>query len=191
MNLNTGLGMLKRRYQQACEHDMTDQGQTHYREPRYFVAGDDTTGTYIQGQNNTLCVPLTDSGLVIFIVQHSRAFAQDILTLPGGVVKDEERHDITANRELREEIGFTAERLDYLGEFRPWVKYLRVKTFVYLGRHLTPSKRFGDSQNDLATELVPLAKFERLIRNGTLHDSTVIAALYMARQFAESQRDDP
>ena len=39
-----------------------------------------------------------------------------------------------ANRELQEEIGYKAGRLDYLGELRPFSKYLAVRSFVYLAR---------------------------------------------------------
>lgn len=167
---------------------MTAQRTIRYQDEHYTLIGQDARDTYIESQNSAQCVPLTDSGMVIFIVEPSPAFQRDILTLPGGVINLEEAHDIAANRELQEEIGYRAQQLDYLGEFRPWVKYLHMRVFMYLARHLTPSKRLGDEPYDIATELVPLSDFERLINSGRLHDSTVIAALFMARQFIARER---
>jgi 8-oxo-dGTP pyrophosphatase MutT (NUDIX family) len=51
-----------------------------------------------------------------------------VLILPGGQV------DLTATRELREETGFKANQLDFLGEVRPFSKYLSMRSFIYLAR---------------------------------------------------------
>lgn len=49
----------------------------------------------------------------------SPVFGERVLLLPGGMEEPEETHEETANRELQEEVGLRAERLDYPGELRP------------------------------------------------------------------------
>ena len=86
-------------------------------------------------------------------------------------------------RELQEEIGFRAGRLDFLGELRPYSKYLAARTFVYLARDMTPHKLEGDEDHDIGVHLTPLSEFERLIAASRLLDARVIAALYLAQDF--------
>lgn len=154
---------------------------------RVIANGDDSP--FVEYRDKSQCVALTDSGMVIFIVEPSPAYGQDVLYLPGGGIEPGESAQDAANRELQEEIGYKALRLDRLGELRPWVKYLRHSAHLFLARELTPSKLHGDEIHNITTELVPLNGFERLITSGRLHDSTVIAALYLARDFIKQEQD--
>lgn len=106
--------------------------------------------------------------------------------MPGGSIEPMEAHEATAARELQEEIGYSPGRLDFLGELRPFSKYLTVRSFVYLARDLTPGRLKGDEDYTITCEQVPLASFERLIARGHLLDARVIAALYMARSFLQT-----
>jgi ADP-ribose diphosphatase len=90
---------------------------------------------------------------------------------------------VTANRELQEEVGFRAGRIDFLGEMRPFSKYLTVRSFVCLARDLVVSSLEGDEKHKIHVERVPFAEFEALIAAGRLLDARVIAALYRARSF--------
>jgi ADP-ribose diphosphatase len=155
----------------------------------FQVMGLDGRATYVDGRLQAKCVPLTDTGMVIFIVEPSPAYGQDMIYLPGGGINPGESHEDAANRELQEEIGYKALRLNYLGELRPWSKFLRSSVHHYLARDLTPSKLAGDELYKITTQLVPLNDFERLITTGRLYDSTVIAALYMARHFLRREQE--
>jgi hypothetical protein len=92
-----------------------------------------------------------------------------------------------ANRELQEEVGYRADRLDFLGELRPWSKYLAVRTRVYLARDLRESALPGDEAYEIGVERVPLAAFEALVDQGRLRDARAIAALHLARRFLEDE----
>jgi hypothetical protein len=84
-------------------------------------------------------------------------------------------------------VGLTAGRLDFLGELRPFSKYLSVRTFVYLARDLSPGQMVGDETYVIEVERVPFADFESSIASGRLLDARVIAALYLARAFLSSE----
>jgi ADP-ribose diphosphatase len=104
-----------------------------------------------------------------------------VLILPGGTVEPGEPPAETAGRELQEEIGYRAGSLHFLGELRPYSKYLTVCSFVYLACDLTASWLEGDEAYEIGVEPVPLAAFEPLIAAGRLLDARAIAALYLAR----------
>ncbi len=139
----------------------------------------------VQAADEALVVPLTAGGEVLLTLEPSAAFGEPTLILPGGIVEAGESPAETANRELQEEIGYKSERLDYLGELRPFSKYLTVRSYIFLARDLIPSKLASDEDYEVGLERVPLSDFESLIANGRLHDARVIAALYMARKLVE------
>lgn len=152
----------------------------------YFSFERDAHGVgFVRSGDAVLVVPLKDDGTVVLTIEPSPAFGEPTMVLPGGETEEGEPHSDTANRELQEEIGYRAARLDSLGELRPFAKYLAVRVFVFLARGLAASSLEGDEDYDIATEQVPLAGFEPLIAAGRLRDSSSIAALYMARTFLE------
>ncbi|MDX1993896.1 MAG: NUDIX domain-containing protein [bacterium] len=168
---------------------MSEDEKTTYSDWLTLV-GEANNPRYIEYRDKAQCVPLTDTGMVILIVEPSPAYGDEgVLYLPGGGIEPDESPLEAANRELQEEIGYKARRLDFLGELRPWVKHLRHSVYVHLARELTPSKLHGDEIHNIITELVPLNDFERVIATGRLHDSSVIAALYMARHFVQQEED--
>ena len=96
------------------------------------------------------------------------------------MVDDGETCSVAANRELQEEAGYAANSLKFLGEIRPFSKYLTVRTFVFVGRDLTPSQRIGDEEHDIEKHLVASDDLLGLIQDGKINDARVIAALFMS-----------
>lgn len=136
---------------------------------------------YMHCGDGVLVVPLTDDGDVLMAVEHSPAFDREVLVLVGGEVEQGEPLEETANRELQEELGWRAERIEFLGEIRPF-KYLLSRQFAYLARDLTPSKLEGDELYPVGTRRVSLRSVLELCAGGELHDAAAIAALCLAQR---------
>jgi ADP-ribose diphosphatase len=154
--------------------------QTDWFSIRIDAAGDEfvaSTG------DEVLVVALTDDGDVLLAVEPSPAFGTAVRILPGGQVEPELSLADSANKELQEELGFRAGRLDVLGELWPWAKYLAVRSHVFLARELTPSKLMGDEGYEVGVEQLPLAELETWIADGRLRDSRAIAGLFLACAF--------
>ena len=105
-----------------------------------------------------------------------------VLSVPAGIIEPGEDGAEAANRELQEEIGYRADRIDYVGELRMNAKYIAAKHYVYLARELSESKLQGDEQWEITTVRVPLEQVDDLIESGRLVDAMVIAAVYMAKR---------
>ncbi len=155
----------------------------------YFSLQTDATGNeYVASSGDeVLVVPLTGEDEVILTIEPSPAFGEPTLILPGGETKPDVANAEMANLELQEEIGCRAKQLDYLGELRPWSKYLAVRSFLYLARDLQTSWLPGDEPYEIGIEYVPLATFDDRIASGRLADARVIAALYMAKAFLQRE----
>lgn len=168
---------------------MSDDRAVLYQGQYHALVADPIHCEFVRCDDEAIVVALTDDGDVLLTIEPSAAFPGPTMILPGGSTSPERSPAETANLELQEEVGLRAERLDFLGELRPFSKYLTVRTFVYLARDLVPSRLIGDEPYVVEVEPAPLAGFEALIAAGRLMDARVIAALYMARAFLDRARD--
>ena len=149
----------------------------------YFTLMADSDGVgFIHCGDSVLVVPLISDGHVLLAVERSPAFDRRVLVLAGGEVEEGEPLEEAANRELQEELGWRAERVEFLGEIHPF-KYLTSRQFVFLARDLSPSKLEGDEMYPVGTRKVHLDSFIDLCTSGELHDATAIAALCLAQHF--------
>ena len=148
---------------------------------RYFSILEPKNGdAYVSCANEAMVIPVHASGHIILISEPSPAFGSQCLLLPVGMIDDGETCSVAANRELQEEIGFAANTLSFLGEIRPFSKYLTVKTFVFVGSDLVPSQRAGDEDHEIQKHVIARDDLLGLIQNGKINDARVIAALFMS-----------
>lgn len=154
---------------------------------RWLSVYETERGPYVDTDDGVMCVPVTADGNVLFILEPNAYDGEFSLYLPAGKVEDGEDLAECANRELQEEAGVKANRLESLATIRPWFKYLDAKLTLFLARDLMPSKLDGDEGYPIEISYLPLATFEEQIAAGRLVDASVIAALYLARKKLTSE----
>lgn len=159
------------------------QGHEISDDPYFRLMADDDGVGYVQVGDGVLVVPLTPQEEVLMVMERAPAFNDETLTLAGGEVEQGESLEQCANRELQEELGWRAERLDFVAELRPFSKYMTSRQFVFVGRELVPSKLEGDESHPVRPRSVALGAFHELCFSGELRDATAIAALYLVRSF--------
>ncbi len=150
--------------------------------PYISLVQGDSGVVYVKMDDGVFIVPVTDEGDIYFIQEYSPAFDMPVLSVPAGIIEPGEDGKEAANRELQEEIGYRADRIEYVGELRMNAKYIAAKHYVYLARELSESKLQGDEPYEITTVRVPLEQVDDLIESGRLVDAMVIAAVYMARR---------
>lgn len=149
------------------------------REDRYRLAPQNAESDFVvcESPDWVLVIPWTDEGQVVFIHQYRHGVQQVVLELPGGVIDAGESPVETALRELREETGFTAERVRWLGRLWPNPALNTAGYHVCVAdgcrRAHAPALELLE-QIDVV--LQPRAAVPDLIRRGDLCHAQVIAA---------------
>jgi len=118
-----------------------------------------------------------DDGAVEVLLVHRPRYLD--WTFPKGKVKDGERGEDAALRELREETGYTGEKPRLIGQVFPNPAIMSNICFTIMVencRCLHPVE--FDHGEDLMTRLVPVAEFPGLVAGGKIRHSLVVVALY-------------
>ncbi|PJF43767.1 MAG: hypothetical protein CUN55_07425 [Phototrophicales bacterium] len=151
-----------------------------YKTPWIRLLANEKGDAFVEMGDGVLVAAITPKREILMLREYAVAYNRIFLVLPGGAVHANESPVVSANRELQEEIGYSAYQILRLGEVYPHVKYLRWKYHVFLARDLVPSRLQGDE--DWAMELVrvPIQHIMPMIVSGHIQDSTTIAALVLA-----------
>jgi ADP-ribose pyrophosphatase len=129
-------------------------------------------------------LPVTVDGRVVLIRQFRYAAGETLLEVPAGTIDPGETPEETARRELVEETGYHAGRLEKLAEFFPSPGILAERMHLFLATEL--EKREASPDADESLELVELP-FERALAlepGKDVRDAKTIVALCFLRRHA-------
>jgi 8-oxo-dGTP pyrophosphatase MutT (NUDIX family) len=138
-------------------------------------------------------VPVHADGTVTLVRQVRVAVDASVLEAPAGTCDvDGEDPDSTARRELEEEAGLRAGRIERLGTVYNSPGYCDQRTIVYVATDVSPcaTRPSGVEEKWMSTERIALDDVERLVADGTLLDATTIAGLLLTRHALRSGTDD-
>lgn len=131
-------------------------------------------------------VPVTLGGTVVLMVRQYRAAVDmDLLEIPAGkrdVVGEDP--ELTARRELEEEVGMRAGVVRKLAEFYNSPGFCDEHSIVYLATDLSPVEAAAHSIEEahMTIEPVMLAEVPALIETGRIVDAKSIIGLCLARE---------
>jgi 8-oxo-dGTP pyrophosphatase MutT (NUDIX family) len=130
-------------------------------------------------------VPYDDgTGEVVLVRQYRAPLDTELLEVPAGKrdVKDEP-NEVTAARELAEETGLEAGRLELIAHFYNSPGFSDEETWCFLARDLAtvPDARHGIEEQHMTVERHPLADARRLIGSGEITDAKTIVGLLLAQ----------
>jgi ADP-ribose diphosphatase len=130
-------------------------------------------------------VPLLDDGRVVLIRQYRPIVGAEIWELPAGTIEAGETPEACARRELVEEAGYEAGRLESLGEALADAGLTDERIFFYVARGLRPAPRGLDADEHIEVVPAPLAEAYRMADDGEILDAGTLVALYRFRSRAE------
>jgi ADP-ribose diphosphatase len=135
----------------------------------------------VDHRGSVTILPVDGDGLVWFIRQYRQPIEKFLLELPAGVSRVGEDPKISAQRELREEIGMAANQMQELGSFFLAPGYSTEFMHVFLARDLYVSPLPRDADEIIEIEKTSASEAVKLAESGSLQDSKSLIALLWAR----------
>ena len=145
-----------------------------------FAPGRTTRLDIIDHPGAVTILPLDGEGRLWFIRQYRHAAGETLLELPAGTLKAGEDPMLAANRELQEEIGMRAEKLEEIATFYLAPGYSTELMHFYLATGLSESALPQDEDEQIVVVKVPVGDAWRLVETGNLMDAKSLVGVMAA-----------
>jgi ADP-ribose pyrophosphatase len=129
-------------------------------------------------------VAFADAQSVLLLRQFRYAAGGTIWEVPAGKLDAGEDPAVCARRELLEETGMEAGRLDRLGEIWTTPGFTDERIVLFAARDLVQKGSAHEPHELISVEAVPLAAALAMIDRGEIRDAKTIAALFHAARRA-------
>jgi ADP-ribose pyrophosphatase len=163
----------------SIEHLYSGKVLTLNREMVRLPNGQSTELEIIRHPGASAVVPVTDNGTILLIRQFRHAAGGFIYEIPAGKLHPQEDPRICAARELEEEIGYRADRLEFLTSIWTAPGFTDEVIHIYKGTGLQPGSQQLDPDEVLEVVEWPLEKAIAGIQNGTIRDAKTIIGLQL------------
>jgi ADP-ribose pyrophosphatase len=135
-------------------------------------------------------VPFFEDGTVAFVSQYRHPTRRYVLELPAGKLDPGEGPAETAAREMEEELGVVAGRMEQLSEFYTTPGFCAERLWVFLATDLRETARRHEEDEIIEVVRMPFARALQLVANGEIDDAkTIIGLLLAARRLGVEKSD--
>lgn len=123
-------------------------------------------------------LPRLDDGRIVLIENHRHTVGETLLELPAGTIDPGETPEQTATRELTEETGYTAAKLEKLHEFYSCPGICDELMHLYLATELTAGEPDREATEEIENRIVRQDEIAGLIASGAVRDAKTLVGLY-------------
>ncbi|MFO7983553.1 MAG: NUDIX hydrolase [Desulfuromonadales bacterium] len=127
-------------------------------------------------------LPVLDDGRLVLIRQYRAPVGRIVLEIPAGKLDGGEPPSQCAERELIEETGYRAGRLEKLGEMLTAVGFCDELLHLYLASELSAVDRALEPDEFIETVIIPAGEAFNLVDRGEITDGKTQLVLLMYRQ---------
>jgi len=125
-------------------------------------------------------LPLFNKGMTALVRQWRYPAGRYSLEIAAGRIEPGNTPEETAARELEEELGYRASKLDLLGNFLVAPGYCEERIFLYLATGLEESQQNLDDDEEIEVVQMPFDEALARVKSGEIDDSKSIIALFLA-----------
>lgn len=134
----------------------------------------------ITHKGSVVIVPVFADKTVALVRQYRHAAGKYLLEIPAGTLEKYESAEIGAERELEEEIGVKAGKLEKLTEFYVSPGFLSEKMFVYLATDLRETQQNLEADELLTVERHSFPELFEKIKSNEIEDAKTMLSLILA-----------
>ena len=143
--------------------------------------GDKTyTREVVHHSGSAVILPAFDDGTIALVRQYRHPARRFLLELPAGTLDHNERPEEGAARELEEELGLVAGRMERLSEFFVSPGFCEEKMWLYLATDLTETAQRLEDDELIEVVRLPIERALQMITDGEIEDAKTIIGLMLA-----------
>lgn len=132
---------------------------------------------HIKAGGAAVIMPFLDDDTLIMIEETRTPIGKKVLAFPAGLIEKEENPEQAAIRELEEETGFKAEKVEKIIEEYPAIGYSDEKVYIFKAKNLKKTKMNLDPTEDIVIHKIKVEELKDLYLNGEIHTSAEIIAI--------------
>jgi ADP-ribose pyrophosphatase len=134
----------------------------------------------VHHRGSAVILPAFDDGTVALVRQYRHPAVKYLLELPAGGLDEGETPEQAAARELEEELGLVAAKLDKMSEFFVSPGFCAEKMWLYLATDLTETARRPEDDEVIEVVRLPIRRALQMITDGEIEDAKTIIGLMLA-----------
>lgn len=180
---------MKQQYSVLSESEIISPNNKKHRLVDATIAtpdGKQVCWQYVKTRDVVTIVPITDKNEVYCVKQWRPARKSQIWELPAGGIEEEsatiDQVLANANRELQEELGIRARKIQVIATFSPGAHIASIN-YVVLARDFETSKLPGDDHEDLDIKILPFKDAYQLLINSQIPTAMTLVGMALARDY--------
>ena len=134
----------------------------------------------VHHRGSAVIIPVFEDGTIALVQQYRHPAVRYLLEAPAGTLELGEVPEEGAARELEEELGFVAGRIEKLAEFFVSPGFCEEKMWVYLATDLTETKQRLEADEILEVTRIPFSQALSMITTGEIEDAKTIIGVMLA-----------
>ena len=142
--------------------------------------GRESTREIVDHAPSICVVPVDTDGNVLMVRQYRKPVDQFLLEVPAGGIEAGETPEEATQRELQEEIGYTADNLLALSAFWLAPGWCSEYMYAFLATGLQAANLDSDEDEFIEVVRVPLSEVVETIAAGQVQDAKSVASLMLA-----------
>ena len=150
-----------------------------------FANGERTRFERLCGTGAVMVIAV-DKTHVYLIKEYAVGVEKYLLGFVKGRLEAGEEPQQGANREIREEIGYAANKLEYLRTVAVAPGYSNFHTHIVIASELYPSRLPGDEPEELEVVKVPLEQLDSLFEREDFIESRSLLGLYFLKDWLKN-----
>jgi ADP-ribose pyrophosphatase len=134
----------------------------------------------VRHPGSAVIIPVFPDETVALVKQYRHPALKYLVEIPAGTLSAGELPEVGAARELEEELGLVAGKLEKLSEFFVSPGFCEEKMWVYLATELTETNQRLDADEVIEVVRIKYSEALEMISDGEIEDAKTIVALLLA-----------
>ena len=170
---------------------MSDADETTLLETRRFSVversvrrpdGESATLPYVRHPHSVAVLPFLEEGRVCLIHSRRLTVDQTLIEIPAGCCEPDEDPSETARRELAEETGYRAGRLDELAAVYPSPGIMDERMWLYAAHDLLPGDHAREPNEEIENFVITWEEALELVDRREITDAKTITTILLSQR---------